>query len=538
MADGQSAFAPKPRYLWTEFFRCFWIALDPRKLLVAAAGILATSFGWWLLSSVTWGMAGEEPKADSAIYSRTAMVNKLGKQTDGSEFADEIYAAEGAKRFHRDHAQYELLKSLAGPDGRMRVLPWDERRGDNPYLLLQNFVGGNAEQRRAILTGFIPNQAPVLLEPMVKLLLPVFVVTNPDATFGTKLYAFLCLIWSLAVWGFAGGVITRIAAVQLSGKDRISLSEAVQFVQRRYVAYLGSPLLPIAIILACTFALVVYGLIGMIPFLGDVIFLALLFPIILFFGLVMAVVLISLIGYPLMYSTLSVEGSDIFDALSRAWNYVFTAPGRFFGYGLIAVLFGMAATFVVVLGGSLSVYLGKWGVSTTASTLRESHTPDYLFVNAPKTLGWRELLTRGSDVEVKSDGSYKNPEAADKYLKSYWSYHTFSTWVVSFWLFLTLLLMLGFSYSYFWSASTVLYQLMRHVVDDTELDEIYLEQDQPDQPLTPPSAPVINPPPGGTSLPMVPTTPPDAPASPPAAPSAPPPATIPMSPPSAEGPKT
>src|SRR5438132_1741059 len=37
---------------WTELFRGFQIALDLNKLLLAAAGILATAFGWWLLALI------------------------------------------------------------------------------------------------------------------------------------------------------------------------------------------------------------------------------------------------------------------------------------------------------------------------------------------------------------------------------------------------------------------------------------------------------------------------------------------------------
>ena len=37
---------------WLELFRGFQIAIDPRKLLLAAAGILAMGLGWWVLSAI------------------------------------------------------------------------------------------------------------------------------------------------------------------------------------------------------------------------------------------------------------------------------------------------------------------------------------------------------------------------------------------------------------------------------------------------------------------------------------------------------
>ena len=37
---------------WTELFRAFSIALDPSKLVLAAAAVVLMWFGWWLLSLI------------------------------------------------------------------------------------------------------------------------------------------------------------------------------------------------------------------------------------------------------------------------------------------------------------------------------------------------------------------------------------------------------------------------------------------------------------------------------------------------------
>jgi hypothetical protein len=39
-------------------------------------------------------------------------------------------------------------------------------------------------------------------------------------------------------------------------------------------------------------------------------------------------------------------------------------------------------------------------------------------------------------------------------------------------------MIVGFGYSYFWGASTIVYLLMRRKVDDTDLDEVYLEEEE------------------------------------------------------------
>src|SRR5205085_2143731 len=43
---------------------------------------------------------------------------------------------------------------------------------------------------------------------------------------------------------------------------------------------------------------------------------------------------------------------------------------------------------------------------------------------------------------------------------------------------LIFLMVVGFGYSYFWSESTIIYLLMRRKVDDTDLDEVYLEEEE------------------------------------------------------------
>ena len=43
--------------------------MDPKKLLLAAAGILVMAFGWWLLAAVFFGAAGNKPDwNDGARY--------------------------------------------------------------------------------------------------------------------------------------------------------------------------------------------------------------------------------------------------------------------------------------------------------------------------------------------------------------------------------------------------------------------------------------------------------------------------------------
>jgi hypothetical protein len=87
-----------------------------------------------------------------------------------------------------------------------------------------------------------------------------------------------------------------------------------------------------------------------------------------------------------------------------------------------------------------------------------------------------------------------------------WWWNKIGAFMVSVWLYGFFLLVLGFGYSYFWSSSTIIYLLMRRKVDDTDLDEVYLEEDESEEAYSTSStvsAPGGTPAPAGTSLTMV-----------------------------------
>lgn len=561
MADGRPT--PSRPLLWTVIFRSFQIALDPRKLLVAAAGILLMSLLWWLLSVIFYYKA---PSRSADEYSeavvRKSFEGRLNPKTGKPYTNDELVEAVRAEteaRYQTDLEQWKVLDSLAGPGGRLRTLPWSEYRGPNPFLLVTDLISGTATERMSAVSGFVYGSIPVLVEPLVKLFIPVTKLIAPGVSPLTRLYLLLVLLSNIAVWAFAGGIITRIAAVQLANKDPISIVQAYRFVRDRYLSYLATPLLPLIIIFACVVGLILYGVLGLIPFVGDVVVLGVGLPLVIAGGFVMAVFLVGLVGYPLMYPTLSTEGdhSDTFDALSRSISYVYQAPWHYIWYWLVAVAYGAAVTFFVLFFTSLAVYVGKWAVSLTAATVWTERQPDFLFIYAPESFEWRMLLTKDSPYEIrpaggtgwvwiKADGTptanpaegvrqvyryeYKDPLAAEQAHAdtSWYRNYYMAAAVVAFWLAVFFLLMLGFSYSFFWTAATVVFLLMRKQVDDAEFDEVFLEGDDlglndPLPPFEPgESESQSGPTPAGSSLPVI-NLPQSSPTSEPPSPAATPP---------------
>jgi hypothetical protein len=418
--------------------------------------------------------------------------------------------AEQLKEIKNESVRAKALLLLDGPAGakpagRLRTLPWFEDRGPNQFLLVTGKIeSASADgsirhvpwERGQFAAWFVDDQVPVLLEPLVKFLRPVIYLFDPSAGFWTRVYLVFVIVWSLAVWAVFGGAITRIAVVQVARPtERVGLMEALRFAWSRKKSLISAPLFPLVFIGILTLLLLIFGLIEIWTFfVGDIIIAGLGWPIVLIFGLIMAVTLVGLVGYPLMYATISAEGSDSFDAISRSYSYVYQAPWNYLWYSAVALVYGAVLVFFVGMMGSLMVYLGKWGVSQAAGTY-PSRDPAYLCVYAPTSFGWRDLLLHKSNY-VTTDAVLNNsgevvPQRSlnNKHMEEFNWHNQIGAVLVSFWLYLFFLMIVGFGYSYFWTASSIIYLLMRRRVDDTEYDEIYSENEDLDEPYPMPPMP-------------------------------------------------
>lgn len=517
---------------WTVLFRGFQVALDLKKLLLAAGGILTMACGWWLLATVFFAAKGNKPNWPSDYPTASYEVKNVPEERRA-----EASTLEAWKAFKRDRARYNVMYEAAAPSdhadrmmdagdlaetpadyeiinaqiikgartievnnrvvrvepklgGRLRTWPWFEDRGPNPYLLLAGQAGYTDEdgvkhrvpwERGHFADWLLREQVPVLLEPLVKFLRPVGYLLHPAAGFVEHLYFLLVILWTVATWAFFGGAISRLAVVQVARNEKIGLSEAARFVWSKKVSYFFASLAPLVFVAVITALLWIFGLFNLIGFVGDVVD-GIFWPLVLLGGLAMAVALVGLVGWPMIHATLSAEGSDSFDALSRSYSYVYQAPWQYLWYAAVALTYGAVVVFFVSLMGSLTVYLGKWGVGQTAGASYFNRDPSYLFVWSPTSYHWRELLTRSAD------GSYV--DAAGNAVGEGWHWYNYlGVTLVNVWVFAFFLLIVGFGYSYFWSSSTIIYLLMRRKVDDTEMDEVYLEEEEAEDSYTTTSAP-------------------------------------------------
>lgn len=251
-------------------------------------------------------------------------------------------------------------------------------------------------------------------------------------------------LWTLLVWSFCGGAITRIAAMNLGREERVGLREAAWFALRKLVAYLTAPLFPLLAVFLLAL-LIAAPSIAMRLDLGVVVA-GIAWPLAILASFIMTLLLTGLLfGWPLMWCTVSVEGTDPFDALARAYAYVFQRPLHYLFYALLAVLFGALSCVVVFAFAEAMVELTFWAATWGAGNARVSEIL-VVMQGTPPAPGEEpgRLLWIGAGLLNLSVGLVRAVATA-------------------------------FSFSLFWCLATAIYLLLRHDVDQTEFDEVYLE---------------------------------------------------------------
>jgi hypothetical protein len=288
---------------------------------------------------------------------------------------------------------------------------------------------------------------------------------GPGTSFVQFLYVVVLGLWELAAWALAGGAITRIAALALARDSRVGLLEGLRYGALKWPNYFLSTLLPLAGVVALGFIVgVIYGLIMRADF--GVLVMSFLWPLMLVAAFVIAILLLGLLfGWPLMWPTISVEGTDSFDALSRSYSYTFHRPIAYLFYAILAAVIGLLAAFVVYYFIEWTTELAFWSASWGAGSAR---------IQVIKQLRAQLEALRIAPAEAR-----------DAALQNYSGTLQFGAHVLNFWINCVVLLGTSYFFSFFWTAATAIYYLLRSSVDGTEPDEVSVEQQEETYSLPP-----------------------------------------------------
>lgn len=273
----------------------------------------------------------------------------------------------------------------------------------------------------------------------VEMTAPLVRLFDPRLSLARVAFLVVAGLWGLAVWAFFGGAITRIVAVQLACEERLSWGAVVRHALSKWLAYFSAPLFPLVGVVLAALPVAVLGLMMRV---GAGVFVAsLLWGLFLVGGLLMALLLLGLVfGWPLMWATISSEGTDSFDALSRSYAYVFQRPLHYLFYAIVATVLGGLGWLLVWYFAAAVIGLTYWAASWGAGTAT---------VEAIRT-GTGDLGRLGAAGAA----------------------------VIHFWTGIVKLLAVSYLLSFFWTSATAIYFLLRRDVDATEMDEVYLEDEE------------------------------------------------------------
>ncbi len=296
-------------------------------------------------------------------------------------------------------------------------------------------------------------------------------------------YAIIYVAAALATWAFFGGGICRIAALHAAREEKIPLGSALRFSCSKWFSFFMAPLIPVVAIvfLGLVFLGLVGGAVGSIPYFGEWWY-ALLFPVGLIFGAIIAFLTVGLgAGGPLMWPVIAVEGTDGFDAFSRSYQFTYARPFRYGLYWLVAAIYGTACylfvrLFAFIILRSIHFWSG-WG------------------------MGWASRPAYGPGAN-KLDTMWPPPSFSHFNGPLQWQAMGGSeSWAaVVLWLGVCLVsgIVLAFLACFVLSAATNMYLLLRRHIDATDMDYVYVEEEEEElPPLEEPAGPAAEEKPAG-----------------------------------------
>ncbi|OUT70986.1 MAG: hypothetical protein CBB70_01105 [Planctomycetaceae bacterium TMED10] len=375
---------------WLILFRSVRVAIGFRLLLLAALGLVGMVAGWRLC----WDFVAYAPDETGVQVLADPVLMQLGARHDGT------------------------------------VPPW-------PWELSYRSFGDQGVL--ASLSG-LPYIGPIIGTAAVtvtELTLPFQMLFRQDLTYRGLAYALVCCAWALVIWGYFGAMITRIVAVKLTQDEMVSFKKAGRFARQRCCSYMSAPLIPLLGIFGLGVPIALLGLVSNFDF--GVLIAGVLWPLVLCIGFVMAILLIGLIfGWPMMYSTISTEGTDAFDAISRSYAYVFQRPFHYLFYTILATIIGSIGWVMIHGIIDILVYSTHWSFDWGLSSERSIQ----LFYG---------------DIQEGVAG---------------WGCNLIRLWQ-GFLRTLTTAFAIGFLFS----GMTAVYLLLRRQVDGVELDEVQLDEE-------------------------------------------------------------
>lgn len=340
--------------------------------------------------------------------------------------------------------RWVLSQGPGGSSAAAVVWPWEAQFLAPPLPTLADLTAGRVDARPW-----------TLLAPALDLWRPATRLFHRGLSASEWVQAALHVLGVLALGALIGGAITRRVACEFTGRGEPGVREALRHAAGRFLATFTAPLISVVGMALLSMLGGLIALLGRIPGIGEPL-VGLLWGVVLILALVMALIAVGVAAaWPLTVAAASIEGSDSFDALNRAYNYLFVRPWYALGMLLAMLAYGSLLTlFLLVLVG-LTLHFAQW---IAAGPLPEAALSRIL-ADVPE-------LIRPGDVTAATPDGWLGPLLAGAWHRG------------------AALLVTAFVYSFFWTNATLMYLLLRKSVDATDLDRVYFPE--PKRPATEP----------------------------------------------------
>ncbi len=393
--------------LWApEIFRAFRMAMHPRKMVTAFLAVAVICGVGWVMDLTS-----------SVVVSPGGDITELT-----------VYA--------QDPSQLtQFLQTYSSQSGRAGV-----------FATLFSFASNRFHE--TLYSWFRIEQLQTVALPETVALLRDAVTSLSWAFRHHPIYSVFFFAVVSVVVAVAGGSICRMAALQLAQDERPGLVESLRFSSDRLVSFLSAFWIPLLIAVAIGLFVSLLGMLGNIPWLGELI-LAASMPLILVLGVIMVFFIVGIAaGSGLINPAVAYEESESFTAINNTFRYVYAQPWRLgfhsfvaAAYGAMTYLFVRFFAFVTLLVSYRFLQFGFLGDNSKLAALWAE--PNY----------------------VDMVGLWGAPNSP------------WTMTVAGFVSYLCALVMAGivgsYVFSYYYTVSTIIYALLRRYIDGVPISQIH-----------------------------------------------------------------
>lgn len=266
------------------------------------------------------------------------------------------------------------------------------------------------------------------------------------------LYSIVFFVINLSVISIAVGALCRISALQISSGIKAGMSEGLGFSVKKFPSLFAAPLVPLGIIIFLGAFIFIFGLVGNIPVAGELIT-AISMPLIFIAGAIIAAVVTGAVaGFGPVFPAVAYDGSDCFESISRAFSYIYTKPWRMGFYTVIAAVYG-AICYIFV---RIFAFLLLSGC--------------YFFLSLGLRVNNAEQINKLAALWPKPE--FMNLAGSTVHSAAGWS-QSAAAFLIHLSVLVVIGLLVSFVISFYFTANTIIYSLMRSQVDGTSVNDIY-----------------------------------------------------------------